>query len=242
MNQSRNKVTSGEKYHNNKNGVKVHTSLHGIKNSPNSAIIFNDGTRIDWMLAKKKLRRKFKAAECWDIIENGKSDSLDTEQVKLPQTYKEYYQVELFKCRVQLEEAKKKSASNGNESQSYIRRSNRINNNDNNTSSNENNINIMADEDLADMDEYTLLKLQCQISANEKFLAMQESLEKIKSKKSRKIAAAIKIFDTYLGGSALSVIRFKCTEYKISLGNPEQRVHKRNNNIQCLDTKIFTKL
>ena len=99
---SRNERSPNSKFNQIKYRSRANTKFYGTNNFQ---VIFNDGTPIDWMIAKKKLKRKFKSVDCWDIVIN---DSEVTDKNQIPLTYKEYYKIELFKVRDQLIEAKSK--------------------------------------------------------------------------------------------------------------------------------------
>ena len=171
---------------------------------PSTSIIFNDGTPIDWLIAKKKLRRKLKANDCWDLINEESNAGIIPEA---PATFENYYKLELYKNKTLLSEAKKKATliQNTKDNNKIRTRSNNLNNNyDNNQD--EFDINI-SDLELTDINEVEMIQLQCKITATKEFNLMQESIEKAKSKKNKKISSAIKVFDTHLGASALSVIQ-----------------------------------
>ena len=124
-----------------------------------------------------------------------------------PATFENYYKLELYKNKTLLSEAKKKATliQNTKDNNKIRTRSNNLNNNyDNNQD--EFDINI-SDLELTDINEVEMIQLQCKITATKEFNLMQESIEKAKSKKNKKISSAIKVFDTHLGASALSVIQ-----------------------------------
>ena len=188
----------------NDNGNQTSTS------KPSSSIIFNDGTPIDWLIAKKKLRRKLKAADCWDLVADESNTAIHLEA---PGTFEDYYKLELYKNKTQLSEAKKKATLiqnvkqgvSNNDNNKIKTRSQNLNNNYD-TNQDEFDINL-SDLELTDINEVEMIQLQCKITATKEFNLIQESIEKAKSKKNKKISSAIKVFDTHLGASALSVIQ-----------------------------------
>ena len=109
----------------------------------NNLIIFNDGTPIDWLIAKKKLRRKLKANDCWDLINEESNAAIIPES---PGTYEDYYKLELYKNKDIIFKAKEKARLKQNVEEYAFQNSNKNNKNKVNKQSNKN-TNIQDEKD-----------------------------------------------------------------------------------------------